>query len=57
MEIVLYILIGVAVGAVATYLLMNRRLTALRIEHQSLASTLKLKEDMLAEKAAIVLRQ
>lgn len=52
MEIVLYILIGVAVGGVATYLLMNRRLTALRIEHQSLASTLKLKEDMLAEKAA-----
>ena len=47
--IVLYIIIGIAVGAVALYLLMDRKMDHLRIEGGKTGMELKLKNEQLAE--------
>ncbi len=53
--IVLYILIGIAVGAVVLYLLMDRRMDALRIASGKADIELKMKTEQLAEKTSRVL--
>ena len=49
MMIVLYILIGVVVGAIVLYLLMDRKMDALRIEGGKKAIELSMKGEQLAE--------
>lgn len=52
--IVIYLLIGMAVGAVVLYLLMMRRLNSLRIESGKTDMELKLKGEQLAESTSRV---
>ena len=52
--IVLYIIIGIAVGAVALYLLMDRKMDHLRIEGGKTGMELKLKNEQLAESTSRV---
>ena len=49
MMIVLYILVGVVVGAIVLYLLMDRKMDALRIEGGKKAIELSMKGEQLAE--------
>jgi len=52
--IVLYIIIGIVVGAVALYLLMDRKMDSLRIEGGKTDMELKLKSEQLAESTSRV---
>ena len=52
MMIALYIIIGIAVGAVVLYLLMDRRMDALRIAGGKADIELKMKTEQLAEKTS-----
>ena len=52
--VVLYIVIGIAVGAVVLYLLMDRRMDALRIAGGKADIELKMKTEQLAEKTSRV---
>ena len=52
--IVVYILIGIAVGAVVLYLLMDRKMDTLRIEGGKTDMELKMKSEQLAEKTSRV---
>ena len=54
MMVVLYIVIGIAVGAVVLYLLMDRRMDALRIAGGKADIELKMKTEQLAEKTSRV---
>ena len=54
MMVVLYIVIGIAVGAVVLYLLMDRRMDALRIAGGKADIELKMKNEQLAEKTSRV---
>lgn len=54
MEILLYILLGVVVGLVPTYFILDRRTTALRIESESRAATLELKSADLEKTSALL---
>ena len=52
--IVVYIIIGIAVGAVALYLLMDRKMDSLRIEGGKTDMELKMKSEQLAESTSRV---
>ena len=52
--VTLYIVIGIAVGAVVLYLLMDRRMDALRIAGGKADIELKMKTEQLAEKTSRV---
>ncbi len=52
--VVLYIVIGIAIGAVVLYLLMDRRMDALRIAGGKADIELKMKTEQLAEKTSRV---
>ena len=54
MMVALYIIIGIAVGAVVLYLLMDRRMDALRIAGGKADIELKMKTEQLAEKTSRV---
>ena len=54
MMVIVYILIGIAVGAVALYLLMDRKIDNLRIEGGKTGMELKMKSEQLAEKTSRV---
>ena len=52
MEIALYIIIGVVLGAVAVGFFLNRQLSALRLTDADKSATLKLKTEELTAKTA-----